>query len=124
MVTCISVLEHIDDHRTAVRNILRLVKPGGHLVLAGPYTDRQYVENTYKVPRADPTSATLPYICRSYSRDQLNTWLSDNNADLIEEEYWRAWSGAHWALGQRIAPAEPSTLENEHNHACFLIKRK
>ena len=29
MVTCISVLEHINDHGTTVRNMMRLLRPGG-----------------------------------------------------------------------------------------------
>ena len=118
MVTCISVLEHIKDHQGAMRKIMGLLKPGGHLVLAGPYTEREYVEDTYKVEAADPTSAKLPYMCRSYSRRELDLW----GGEVIDAEYWRAWSGRHWAQGERIAPPEPSTQGGAHNHACFLIR--
>ncbi|MGH8217379.1 MAG: class I SAM-dependent methyltransferase [Steroidobacteraceae bacterium] len=123
MVTCISVLEHIADHRAAVGNIMRLVKLGGHFVLAGPYTDREYVEDTYRVMGADAQSSAMPYICRSYSRAELEGWLKENGGELIEEEYWRTWTGRHWAQGERIAPPTPSTREGNHTHACFLIRR-
>lgn len=35
-VTCISVMEHIVDHRNAVRNMLRLLAPGGLLIITTP----------------------------------------------------------------------------------------
>ena len=123
MVTCISVLEHIIDHRAAVRNMMRLLRPGGHFVLAGPYTEREYVENCYRVKGADEGSQKLPYICRSYSRTELDSWLADNGGELIEAEYWRTWTGRHWSLGERVAPPEPSNREGAHTHACFLIRR-
>ena len=123
MVTCISVLEHINDHRTTVRNMMRLLRPEGHLVLAGPYTEGEYVEDCYRVPGADESSRKLPYICRSYSRAELDGWLTDNDGELVAAEYWRTWSGRHWSLGERIAPPEPSSREQPHTHACFLIRR-
>ena len=123
MVTCISVLEHIKDHRAAMRNIMRLVRPGGHIVLTCPYTDREFVSDTYRVPGADPESSTQEYICNSYSRAELNSWLKDGNAELIEEEHWKGFTGKHWAMGERIAPPEPATKESG-NHGCFLIRRR
>lgn len=36
LVTCLSVLEHIPEDRSAVRRMWRLVKPGGRLVLTVP----------------------------------------------------------------------------------------
>jgi len=122
MVTCISVLEHVVDPLPAVRNMVRLLKPGGYWVLAGPYTDAEHVDDTYKVPGADPTSANMPYICRSYSRQDLDLWLRETNCELVEDEYWRTWSGRHWALGERIAPPQPATKESG-THSCLLIRK-
>lgn len=123
MVTCISVLEHIKDHSSAMRHMLRLVKPGGYMVLSCPYTDREFVPDTYRQPGADPESAKQVYICNSYSRAELDSWLKDGNAELIEAEYWKGFTGKHWAMGTRIAPPQPSTLDGDHNHACFLIRK-
>jgi SAM-dependent methyltransferase len=123
MITCISVLEHIKDHRAAMRNMLKLLRPGGHMVLSCPYTDREFVEDTYRVPGANPESAKEVYPCNSYSRAELDSWLKDGNAELIEAEYWKGFTGKHWAMGTRIAPPQPSSLEGDHNHACFLIRR-
>jgi SAM-dependent methyltransferase len=122
MVTCISTLEHIKDYNAAVHNVMRLLRPGGCFVLTCPYTDREFVEDAYRAAGADPEMARLPYICRSYSRAQLDEWLR-GGAELVEAEYWRGWTGRHWATGSRIAPPEPSSREGDHNHACFLIRR-
>ena len=124
MITCISVLEHIADHRGAMRSMMKLLRPGGHLVLAGPYTEREYVADCYRVPEANADSQKLPYICRSYSRTELESWLTENRCALIAAEYWRTWTGRHWSLGERIAPPEPSSQEGPHTHACFLIRRE
>src|ERR1043166_8475782 len=39
-VTCISVMEHIVDHETAVRNMLSMLAPGGLLIITTPYNHR------------------------------------------------------------------------------------
>lgn len=124
MVTCISVLEHIVDYRSAVRSMMQLLKPGGHWVLAGPYTELEHVENCYGVSGTHESMRNLPYICRSYSRADLDDWLADTDGELVEAEFWKGWSGRHWALGERIAPPLPSDRDSAHNHACFLIRRR
>lgn len=124
MITCISVLEHIKGDQSAMLAMLRLLRPGGHLVLTCPYTDGEYVEDTYRAPGADPRALKQPFICRSYSRTQLNGWLNGSlRAELIEAEYWRAFTGRHWMMGERVAPPKPSSLTDEHSLGCFLIRR-
>lgn len=76
MVTCISVIEHVRDHVRAVHSMIRLLRAGGHLVLTCPYTEREFVEDTYRAPGADERAARLPFICRSYSRRELDAWLT------------------------------------------------
>ncbi len=122
MVTCISVLEHIQDHRSAVRTMLGMLRKGGHLVLCGPYTENRYVEDCYQVENADPASRHHRYGCRSYSRAQLSEWLSDSSSTLVNAEYWRIWSGEHWAMGNRLDTPERTDITGAHNHACFLIR--
>lgn len=123
MVACVSVLEHIKDHRSAMQNMLRLLVPSGHLVLTCPYTEREYVEDVYRAPEATPAVRNQPYICRSYSRAELDGWLKNCGAELSEAQYWKGWTGRHWAIGDRVAPPKPSTQQGDHNLACFLIRR-
>ena len=84
-----------------------------------------YIEDTYRVAGADPRASKLPFICRSYSRSQLTGWMSDFvPAELIDAEYWKGFSGRHWMIGERIAPPKLSSLTDEHNLGCFLIRRR
>lgn len=50
LITCISVLEHIQKSDDAVRNMLSLLKSNGHLILTFPYNEKSYVRNVYKLP--------------------------------------------------------------------------
>jgi SAM-dependent methyltransferase len=121
MVTCISTLEHIKAYDKAVRAMMGLVAPGGHLVITGPYTDAFHVDDCYRVPGADAGLAAEPYIGNSYSSEDLKRWLRFGG-ELIEVEYWKGFTGRHWALGDRIAPPRPATVD-DGNHACLLIRR-
>lgn len=121
MLTCISTLEHIKGYDAAVKAMLGFLNPGGHLIITGPYTDASHVDDCYRQPGADSELAAEPYIGNSYSGEDLKRWLGFG-AELIEAEYWRGFTGKHWALGTRIAPPEPATIETG-NHACLLIRK-
>lgn len=123
LVTCISVLEHVVAPLRAVTNMLGLLRPGGHLVISCPYTEHEHIDNTYAMPGVDPEMSRLPYIARSYCRADLDQWLETSQAELVEAQYWRGYSGRHWAQGTRIAPPEPSTVSAAHNLACLLIRK-
>ena len=88
MVSCISVLEHIREHEVAVRNMIRLLKPNGHLVLTCPYSEARYVENVYQLPNST-YGREFPFICQSFSRHELAKWLSESDCVLECEEYWK-----------------------------------
>src|SRR5215469_11053921 len=118
MVTCISVLEHIKRYDVALQNMMALLRPQGYLVLCGPYTDGFHVDDCYRQPGAAEASRANPYICNSYSAEDLARWLGFGG-ELLEVEYWRGFSGKHWAMGERIAPPEPATKATG-NHACLL----
>lgn len=121
MVTCISTLEHIKNYDAAVISMMGMVKPGGHIVITGPYTDAFHVDDCYRVPGADAGLAAEPYIGNSYSGADLKRWLG-YGGKLVESEYWNGFTGKHWALGDRIAPPRAATVDNG-NHACLLIRR-
>lgn len=36
VVVCVNVLEHVESHRKTVRELVRVLRPGGHLYLDGP----------------------------------------------------------------------------------------
>jgi SAM-dependent methyltransferase len=122
MVTCISTLEHIKQYDAAVRAMMALLNPGGHLVITGPYTHGFHIDDCYRAPGADPGLAAQQYIGNSYSGEDLERWLG-YGGELVEAEYWRGFTGKHWALGERIAPPQAASVDSG-NHACLLIRRK
>jgi trans-aconitate methyltransferase len=52
LVTCVSVLQHIQAHDDAIRRMLEALKPGAHLALTFPYNERRYIDNVYQLPGA------------------------------------------------------------------------
>jgi len=122
-ITCISVLEHIPNHQDAVSGMFKLLKPGGHLLLTIPYNEKQYIGNVYKLPGAG-YGQNFPHICQVYSRKEIDAWLRENQGEIIEQEYYRIFSGDFWTFGKRIYP--PGKIKNrEKCHlTCLLIQNK
>ena len=48
LITCISVLEHIENAEKAVCNMFNLLNPKGYLILTFPYTENKYYANVYQ----------------------------------------------------------------------------
>jgi 2-polyprenyl-3-methyl-5-hydroxy-6-metoxy-1,4-benzoquinol methylase len=66
LITCISVLEHIEKADSAVRNMFALLNPNGYLILTFPYSAKGYVRNVYELPGSSYGQGA-PYITQSYS---------------------------------------------------------
>ena len=122
LVTCISVLEHIRDHQAAVANMLASLRTGGHLVLTTVYTEHAYVPNVYEAPDAQPHFKGLAYICQSFSRAELDRWLTCG-AEVVEQEWWRHYEGRHWTVGEQVLPLEASGPDRPHQYTCLLLKK-
>jgi 2-polyprenyl-3-methyl-5-hydroxy-6-metoxy-1,4-benzoquinol methylase len=121
LVTCISTLEHIHQPELAVRNMLRLLQPGGHLILTMPYSERSYVPNVYDLPGSSYGQG-LPYITQSFSRAELDRWLADNGAEIVEQETWQCWEGEYWTVGAQIIPPRRVGVDERHQLTCLDIR--
>jgi 2-polyprenyl-3-methyl-5-hydroxy-6-metoxy-1,4-benzoquinol methylase len=122
-ITCISVLEHIEKPDAAVRNMFSLLNPGGHLVMTFPYSERSYVRNVYELPGSSYGQGN-PYITQSYSGAELGRWVAENQAEIVEQEYWRFWTGDHWTVGSRITPPEKVSAADSHQLSCVCLRKK
>lgn len=122
LVTCISVLEHIQKPDDAVRNMLSLLKPKGHLILTFPYNERIYVRNVYELPGSSYGKGA-PYITQSYSRSELDQWMKENGATIVDQEYWQCWEGEHWTVGDQLIPPKRVAAEEKHQLTCLLIRK-
>ena len=121
-ITCVSVLEHIEDSDAAMKNIFRLLGPGGYLLLSFPYTEAKYVRNVYELPGSS-YGQDFPFICQSYSRCDLDRWVKDNHGVIVEQEYWEFWEGAYWTDGDQIIPPRKTDMYSRHQLTCILIQK-
>jgi SAM-dependent methyltransferase len=121
VVTCISVIEHIVDHESAVRNMLRVLAPGGVLIITTPYNHHEYSPNVYKRPDA-LYGQDLPYICRSHSAREIEQW-QQLGARLRQREMWRLFSGPVWATGDRTAWNQAQSEDEPHQLGCFEFEK-
>jgi SAM-dependent methyltransferase len=121
-ITCVSVLEHISNHAVAVKSMFYMLNPGGFLILTFPYNERQYVENVYKLPDSF-VKEEYPFITQAYSRNELNSWLADNGGIILEQEYWKYFSGEYWTVGEKVCPPVQVTSSELHQLSCVLIKK-
>lgn len=121
-ITCVSVLEHIEDSDAAMKNIFTLLAPAGYLLLTFPYTDGKYMRNVYELPGSS-YGQNFPFICQSYSRSDLDRWLRDNNGLILEQEYWQFWEGAYWTDGAQIIPPRKTDVTSPHQLTCMLLQK-
>ncbi len=122
LITCISVLEHIQNPDDAIRNMFSLLKPGGHLVLTVPYNEKSYTKNVYELPGSS-YGKDAAYITQSYSRAELRRWVDESNASIVDQEYWQFWTGDHWTIGDQIIPPKCVGVDEKHQLTCILMKK-
>ena len=120
VITCISVLEHIHDHRAAMKSMYKLLNPGGRLILTCPYNEAHYVANVYKLPESSVT-VDYPFVTQAFSRNELDNWLVDSPFELRQQEYWRFFEGEFWTCGARLAHPIQVSRTNRHQLSCLCL---
>jgi 2-polyprenyl-3-methyl-5-hydroxy-6-metoxy-1,4-benzoquinol methylase len=123
LITCVSVLEHIERAADAVGNMFRLLNQNGYLILSFPYNERTYVRNVYDLAGSSYGQG-LSYITQSYSRAEVERWVAENNGVIVEQEYWQFWDGDYWTLGNQIIPPRKVTAADKHQHTCMLLRKR
>lgn len=123
MVTCLGVVTTIADDRPAIRNLFKLTKPGGHLVLTFAYKEDRAVPNAYAFPEST-YGKNARYICRMFSREELNGWLEENGGEIEEQEYFRVWTGDLWTFGERLHPPLRVGPDELHQYTAVSIRKR
>jgi SAM-dependent methyltransferase len=119
-ITCLSVIEHIQEHEAAVRGMRSLLSSGGCAILSFPYSERHFVENVYSLPGVS-YGIDAPYICRVYSRREIDQWLAAG-FEVERQEYYRIFTGDLWAFGERLRPPVKTTADEPHHLTCILLR--
>lgn len=120
-ITCISVIEHIHNHQLAVRNMVRLLTPGGSLIITTPYAHARFHPNVYTHPDA-LYGQDEPYICRSSSEAEVAEWLA-TGLTLEKRELWQLFSGPVWATGEQCAWRQALSEDCLHQLGCFFFRK-
>jgi len=123
LITCISVLEHIENYNEAVHNMLSLLNPNGYLILTFPYNENAYVRNVYELPGSS-YGQNASYITQSFSRVEINGWIQENACHIEAQEFWQFWSGEFWTTGKQIIPPKMVSSNDNHQLLCMLIQRR
>ena len=121
-VTCISVLEHIPNHNEAVRNMIGLVEDHGHLVLTFPYNERNYHHNIYSHPEAG-YGQEASFVTQVYSRKEIEEWTKSGSIKIVEQKYFKVFTGEFWTFGKRIKPPMEVSKDEVHHLTCILLKK-
>jgi 2-polyprenyl-3-methyl-5-hydroxy-6-metoxy-1,4-benzoquinol methylase len=122
VATCLSVLEHIKDHQMAVRNVHQLLEKDGYLILTFPYNEHHYHGDIYKHPAAR-VEQQANFITQVYSRAQINEWLTQTSFKIIEQTYYKVFSGELWAFGDRLIPSIQVEKTHLHHLTCLLLQK-
>lgn len=122
MITCISVLEHIPLHREALHGMFSLLNPGGQIILTFPYNEHTYHPDIYRDPQAG-YGQQHPFIGQVYSRNEVNSWLADNNGIILKQLYYEAFTGELWTMGDPIYPLRETSATSRHHLTCLLLAR-
>lgn len=120
--TCISVLEHIPNHREAIINIHKLLEKEGYLILTFPYNETDYHENIYKHPKASH-GQNASFVTQVFSRNEINDWLTVTSFKIIDQEYYKVFTGEFWAMGERIVPCLQTNDMATHHLTCILLQK-
>lgn len=123
LITCISVLEHIEKSDIAIRNMFNLLNVYGYLIITFPYNENNYVKNVYKLAGSS-YNQNAPYICQSFSRNEINKWVQDNNGKIIDQEFWQFWDGEYWTVGKQTIPPLKVNATDKHQISCVVIQKR
>jgi len=122
-VTCISVLEHIEEYNQAIENMVRVLKPGGVLILTIPYNEHQLLPDSYKHKKSNRYSSSVAYPCNIYSAREVQHWCAITGASVEQKVVTRWWTGPFWNSGERLPHFLEVSKDQPHDHACILFKK-
>lgn len=124
LVTCVSVLEHIEKYDLAVENMVSLLNDGGHLIITSPHSNFKYCQNVYDESDSSAYNRDFPFVCQSFSNPIIDSWLEKYDLEIVSEQYWKLWTGKFWTTGERIMPAVLTDRDSDHQLMCILFRKR
>jgi len=122
MVTCISVLEHINNFDAAIDGMVSLLEKPGYIVLTFPYNENRFIDNVYALEEAG-YGQDASYKCHVFSRAKVLAWCDKHSLELVRQEYWKVFSGEYWTFGERVYPNVQVGVDEKHHLTCLVLKK-
>jgi SAM-dependent methyltransferase len=85
VVFCRSALHHVDDEVAVLREIARVLEPGGRLILAEPANDNPLARAARAWVKRRPSYGKLHTIDRAFTRGQLRSLLAAAGLEVRRE---------------------------------------
>ncbi|NOX58006.1 MAG: class I SAM-dependent methyltransferase [Planctomycetes bacterium] len=123
-VTCISTLEHIEDCDGAVRNMGRVLKPGGLLILTFPFNRHMFMEDSYKHEDSNRFHKNVAYICRIYSDAEIKRWCELTGATVDKQIFAHYYAGKFWNSGERLPNYKLVGPDDYHDTTCVVLRKQ
>ena len=121
-ITCISVLEHIDNYVEALKNMVLSLRSDGVLVLTFPYNENNSFEDAYVLEECS-YNVDVNYRCRIFSRNDVNYWCDLLGLRIVNEKFWTVCDGELHAQGKFIWPIVERSTDENIQLACFKIQK-
>ena len=122
IITCLSTLEHIPRHVEAVSGMASLLKDEGIVILSFPYNERMYVYNVYDLPGAGYGQGSR-FITQVFDRRTVDLWMKTTGLRLMQQRYFRCFTGDLWTFGKRLCPMEEVSVDQPHHLAGIVLKK-
>ena len=87
------------------------------------YNKDHYIENVYKLSQAR-YGQKYKHVCQIYSKNEIDSWLNENGGTIIDQEFYKIFTGEFWTFGDRIYPPLNVGPNDKCHLACFLIQKK
>ena len=99
-VILVNVLEHLEDHKAIMKELTRVVKPGGHIILWVPASEFLYSPFDFAVGHF-----------RRYSKSELRALAFDNKLEIVNIQHVNLLGAVAWAGVAKIGRQAPTKSE-------------
>lgn len=121
-ISCISVIEHIQDHQSAMYNMSKLLIDGGDLVITFPYSKNKYCSNVYELPKSN-VSESFSFKTQSFSKENIALWSKACGLEVVEQEFWDFFEGDYWTCGDRLIKPAKVNSDDKYQLTCVHFKK-
>lgn len=121
VITCLSVLEHIDEYDKAVRNMIRLLRPNGMLIMSFPYNKEIFIPNVYEHKKAS-YGKDFRFKASVYNQKIVDGFINENLVVPYDVEYYKAFTGDFWTFGHRL-PKVRKAFHSDADLICITLQK-